>query len=81
VKGHINFAILGCGKIAHKHAEVITRQLDDAQVVAACDLNVARAEEFASRYGVPALRVTSTWRGPRSLRHGTAYPPFRASTK
>jgi len=55
VKGHINFAILGCGKIAHKHAEVITRQLDDAQVVAACDLNVARAEEFASRYGVPAF--------------------------
>ena len=47
------FALLGCGKIANKHLEIITSDLANAKLVAVCDLNEAVASEIAKRYTVP----------------------------
>jgi predicted dehydrogenase len=42
------FAIIGCGRIAHRHAENI---LKTGQLVAVCDIEKERAEAFATKYG------------------------------
>ncbi|NPV90662.1 MAG: Gfo/Idh/MocA family oxidoreductase [Firmicutes bacterium] len=46
----LNFAIIGCGRIAPRHAEAITRN-EKANLVAVCDIIEERAQEFVSRYG------------------------------
>src|ERR1700688_2794348 len=46
-------AIIGCGKVAHLHAQALTR-LPEAEFVAVMDVDAARAQAFASRYGVEA---------------------------
>jgi predicted dehydrogenase len=52
----INFAILGCGRIAKRHADLLsTGQVTGARLVAVCDNNPQRAEAFSSRYRVPAF--------------------------
>lgn len=52
----INFAIIGCGRIAKRHAELLgTGQIADAQLVAVCDIRRDRAETFGTQYGVPAF--------------------------
>jgi len=43
----IKFAIVGCGRIAPKHAEAI-REHEDAVLVAACDIVKKKAEEMAA---------------------------------
>jgi len=45
----MNFAIVGCGRIAPKHAESITA-LEEANLVAVCDIVDEKAEEFANKY-------------------------------
>ncbi len=42
-------AILGCGSIAKRHADILAT-LDDVRLVGYCDQNVAAAQEFAKRY-------------------------------
>lgn len=50
----ISFAILGCGRIAKRHAELLgTGQITGAQLSAVCDIIPERAKEFGERYGVP----------------------------
>lgn len=50
----INFAILGCGRIAKRHADLLgTGQITGARLVAVCDIDPARTDTFATRYGVP----------------------------
>lgn len=52
----INFALLGCGRIAKRHAELLgTGQIAGAQLAAVCDIDPARADAFATRYGVPGF--------------------------
>ena len=52
----INFALLGCGRIAKRHAELLgTGQIAGARLAAVCDIVPARADEFGARYGVPAF--------------------------
>lgn len=46
------FALIGCSNIAKKHAESLKR-IPEAQLVAACDLNLSRAEALGKQYGVP----------------------------
>lgn len=41
------FAIIGCGRIAHRHAENIARI---GQLIAVCDLDRKKADEFAADY-------------------------------
>lgn len=53
----INFAILGCGRIAKRHAELLgTGQIQGARLAAVCDIQGDRAEAFGARYGVPAFQ-------------------------
>lgn len=52
----INFAIVGCGRIAKRHAELLgTGQIAGARLAAVCDIDPSRADAFATRYGVPAF--------------------------
>lgn len=43
----INFAIIGCGRIAQRHAEHINKQ---ANLVAVCDIDNAKADALAEKY-------------------------------
>ena len=43
--------IIGAGGIAHAHVEAI-RQIDEADLVAICDVSVNRAEEFGRKAGI-----------------------------
>lgn len=45
------FAIVGCGRIAHRHADNIKKV---GALVAVCDIDTAKAVEFADRYGAKA---------------------------
>lgn len=42
----INFAIVGCGRIAPRHAHSITNR-SDAKLIAVCDIKKDKAEQFA----------------------------------
>ena len=46
----IRFAIIGCGRIAPKHAESIVA-LPEAELVAVCDIVPEAAQAFADKYG------------------------------
>jgi UDP-N-acetyl-2-amino-2-deoxyglucuronate dehydrogenase len=52
----IHFAILGCGRIAKRHAELLgTGQIAGAKLVAVCDSDPRRSDAFATRYSVPGF--------------------------
>lgn len=52
----INFAILGCGRIAKRHADLLgSGQIKGAKLVAVCDTVPARADAFSTRHGVPGF--------------------------
>src|SRR5688572_16823924 len=45
------FAIIGCGRIARRHAENILRV---GELIAVCDIDTKKADEFALRYNAKA---------------------------
>lgn len=47
----IQFAIVGCGHIAKKHVEAI-QKAPGAELVAVCDTNPQRLQEYVTEYGV-----------------------------
>ena len=50
----INFAFVGCGRIAQKYTEIFaTKLVDGAQVVSVCDTNHHNAESTGSKLNVP----------------------------
>ena len=49
----IKFALVGCGRIAYKHAESLNGQIDGAKLVAVCDPQGDRAQRTGEKYGVP----------------------------
>ncbi len=49
-KRALKFGIIGCGRIAQKHAESIVA-LPEAELVGVCDLVPERAQAFAGKYG------------------------------
>ncbi|MBL0727362.1 Gfo/Idh/MocA family protein [Piscinibacter sp. HJYY11] len=51
----INVAIVGCGRIAKRHAELLTQHVAGMRLVAVCDHHAGRAEAFGARHGVPAF--------------------------
>jgi UDP-N-acetyl-2-amino-2-deoxyglucuronate dehydrogenase len=52
----INFALLGCGRIAKRHAELLgSGEIKGARLAAVCDIDPARAKLYADRYKVPAF--------------------------
>lgn len=46
----LRFAIIGCGRIAPKHAESIVALKEDAELVAVCDIVPEKAQAFAEKY-------------------------------
>ena len=53
--GKLRFALIGCGNIARKHAHAITEHLEDAEIGAFVDRDLARAEQFSAQYAAPAF--------------------------
>jgi len=54
----LNFALLGCGRIAKRHAELLSSQsfrMRGAKLVAVCDIQESKARNFAGRYGIPGF--------------------------
>lgn len=50
----IKFAIVGCGRIAKRHAEILgEQQVSGAELVAVCDSQPKRAAAFGERFEVP----------------------------
>jgi UDP-N-acetyl-2-amino-2-deoxyglucuronate dehydrogenase len=51
----LRFALVGCGRIARRHAELLgQKQIAGAELVAVCDIVRAKAEKLAAPYGVVA---------------------------
>ena len=50
----MNFALIGCGRIAHRHADALTKN-EKAKLVSVCDLIPERAQEFKDKYAVQGL--------------------------
>jgi predicted dehydrogenase len=50
--GKINFAIIGCGRIAQRHAEHIN---NNGNLVAVCDIATAKADLLAEKYNAKAF--------------------------
>lgn len=46
------FALVGCGRIAKRHAELLSGVVADAKLVAVCDVDADKARTFGERYGV-----------------------------
>src|SRR5688572_29584757 len=56
----INFAIIGCGRIAKRHSELLgTGQIAGARLAAVCDIDPVRAKAFADRFDVPGFTSIS----------------------
>jgi UDP-N-acetyl-2-amino-2-deoxyglucuronate dehydrogenase len=51
----IRFALVGCGRIAGKHLEALTRHAERAELVAVCDNDARALEAIAARAGVPGF--------------------------
>ena len=50
----LRFALVGCGRIAHRHAQLLReKQVAGAELAAVCDIDPARAAAFGAKYGVP----------------------------
>ena len=53
----INFAIIGCGRIAKRHAEHI---LNSGKLIAVCDIELKKAVEFGEKYDATAYDSIDT---------------------
>lgn len=50
----LRFALVGCGRIAKRHAELLGhRQIAHAELAAVCDVAPGKAERFARQFSVP----------------------------
>ncbi|MFP4212736.1 MAG: Gfo/Idh/MocA family protein [Desulfohalobiaceae bacterium] len=50
----LNFAVIGCGRVAYKHFQALQTLQDQARLIAVCDINPEKAGAAAQKYGVPA---------------------------
>ena len=50
----LKFALVGCGRIAKRHSELLgNSQIDGASLVAVCDLVAEKAKMIAEQFGIP----------------------------
>lgn len=49
----LKFALIGCGRIAVKHADILSSRLEGASLVAVCDIIPERAQAYGQKYHVP----------------------------
>lgn len=40
----LKFAIIGCGRISYKHVEALSKNFEEAELVATCDVMLEKAE-------------------------------------
>lgn len=52
----LKFALIGCGRIAQKHADALSHSINEAELIAVCDINIAKAKYIGEKYGVPYYR-------------------------
>ena len=52
----LRFALVGCGSIARKHAHALHHYLEEAEIGAFVDLDIARAREFSAEVRRAGLR-------------------------
>lgn len=51
----LNFALVGCGRIAKRHSELLGhKQIEGAQLVAVCDNVFEKAEKISQQFDVPS---------------------------
>lgn len=52
----LKFALVGCGRIAKRHSELLGHgQIEGADLVAVCDVVASKAEGIAAKFDVPAF--------------------------
>ena len=52
----LGFALVGCGRIAQKHAKILAAgEIEGGRLAAVCDTQPQRAEKLAREYGVPSF--------------------------
>ena len=50
----LNFALVGCGRIAKRHSELLgLKQIEGARLAAVCDVDVSKAVKISEQYSVP----------------------------
>ena len=50
----LNIALVGCGRIAKRHSELLGANcIQDAKLIAVCDQNIDKAKKIATTYNVP----------------------------
>ncbi len=50
----LKFALVGCGRIAKRHSDLLANNLiESAKLVAVCDLEVWKAQEIGNKYQIP----------------------------
>jgi UDP-N-acetyl-2-amino-2-deoxyglucuronate dehydrogenase len=52
-KAELGFALVGCGRIAKKHAEALSGKVKQAKLVAVCDIVPERARALGEEFKVP----------------------------
>jgi len=51
----INFALIGCGRIAKRHSDLLgNNQIDGAKLVSVCDVVYEKAQLLSEKYNIPA---------------------------
>lgn len=50
-KSNLNFALIGCGRIAARHAQILN-DMEGVKLVSVADINVERARSYANKYGL-----------------------------
>ncbi len=49
----LNFALVGCGRIAKRHSELLgNNKIKDARLAAVCDIKEERARAIGEKFGV-----------------------------
>ena len=52
----LRFAIVGCGRIAKRHTEILgLKRIQDAELTAVCDIVKEKAQAYANIYNIPAF--------------------------
>jgi len=50
----LKFALIGCGRIAKRHSELLgNKQIDNAELVAVCDIDEEKAKKIGEQFNVP----------------------------
>lgn len=49
----LKFAVIGCGRIAYRHIEILAHEVPEAQLVAVCDIVPEKAKKYSEKYNIP----------------------------